>query len=132
MAGSYDVFISYSHNDADWVRSFAERLKNDGIDVAYDELFLLPGDPLVHKIEQTVRDSTHGLLVYSPAAAASRWVGEEYQAMLGQAIDDPDRRLIPVLVKDVELPLFARNRYYLDFRKGITAEYDKLLMVLRR
>ncbi|WP_067488503.1 toll/interleukin-1 receptor domain-containing protein [Actinomadura hibisca] len=126
-----DVFISYSHDDAAWVKSFAARLQGDGIKVAYDELFLLPGDPLVHSIEQAIRDSTHGLLIYSPAAAASRWVREEYQALLGRAVDDPDHRLIPVLIEDVELPPFAQNRVYIDFRKGITVEYDKLLQALR-
>ena len=39
-AGSarYDVFISYSAEDVDWVRSFAARLGARGLAVAYDEV----------------------------------------------------------------------------------------------
>ena len=38
MEFAYDVFISYSHDDIDWVASFAERLARNGFRIARDEV----------------------------------------------------------------------------------------------
>ncbi|MDB5910588.1 MAG: hypothetical protein JWP34_4702 [Massilia sp.] len=127
----YDVFVSYSHQDADWVTAFAERLEGEGIRVAYDQVFLRPGDPLVHAIEQAIMDSTHGLLVYSPDSVASGWVDEEYRTLITRSIQTKNnQRFIPVVIQDAQLSLFAQNRYYLDFRNVSGAEYDRLVVEL--
>jgi hypothetical protein len=126
MAFAYDVFISYSHADTDWVTRFAGRLEGQGFKVARDEVVLRPGDVLVHAIEQAIRDSAHGILVFSPASAASAWVRQEYAALMQRSIEDR-LRFIPVVIDDVELPGFAATRYYADFRQVSVAEYDRLI-----
>jgi hypothetical protein len=122
----YDVFVSYSHDDLDWVTGFAERLEGEGFRVARDEIILKPGDVLVHSIEQAIRDSAHGILVFSPASVASVWVQHEYAALMQRSIQD-GLRFIPVLIDDVELPVFAATRYYADFRDVSAAEHDRLV-----
>lgn len=126
MGFVYDVFISYSHDDLDWVSRFAHRLEGEGLRVARDEVVLKPGDILVHAIEQAIRDSAHGLLVFSPASVASGWVQQEYAALMQRSIQDR-LRFIPVVIGDVELPGFAATRYYADFRHVSGAEYDRLI-----
>ena len=86
MGFVYDVFISYSHDDFDWVSRFAERLESEGLRVARDEVVLKPGDVLTHAIEQAIRDSAHGILVFSPASVASGWVQQEYAALMQRSI----------------------------------------------
>ena len=66
MGFVYDVFVSYSHDDFNWASRFAHRLEDEGLRVARDEVVLKPGDVLVHAIEQAIRDSAHGILVFSP------------------------------------------------------------------
>jgi TIR domain len=83
----YDVFVSYSHNDLDWVTEFAARLESGGLRVARDEVFLKPGDLLVHAIEQAIRESAHGILVFSRASIASGWVQQEYAALMQRSIE---------------------------------------------
>jgi hypothetical protein len=122
----YDVFISYSHDDFDWVTEFAERLEREGFRVARDEVILKPGDVLVHAIEQAIRDSADGILVFSQASVASGWVQQEYAALMQRSIEDR-MRFIPVVIDDVELPGFAATRYYADFRHATSTEYDRLL-----
>jgi hypothetical protein len=122
----YDVFISYSHDDLGWVTEFAGRLEHEGLRVARDEVFLKPGDVLVHAIEQAIRDSAHGILVFSPASLASGWVQQEYSALMQRSIQE-GRRFIPVVIDDVELPGFAATRYYADFRHVSADEYDRLI-----
>jgi hypothetical protein len=128
----YDAFICYADDDADWVDALAGRLRQEGIKVAYDRIVLLPGDPVAHSIEQAIRDSAHGLLVYGSTAHENRWVREEYQVLLGRAVTGDGRRLIPIIVKDAELPLFAANRYHLDFRNASEVEYERLVALLVR
>ncbi len=126
MGFAYDVFISYSRADSGWVTRFAERLEGEGFRVARDEVVLKPGDVLVHAIEQAIRDSARGILVFSPASAASGWVQQEYAALMQRSIQD-QRRFIPVVIDDVDLPPFAATRYYADFRHVTGAEYDRLI-----
>lgn len=123
---AYDVFVSYSHDDLDWVAEFAARLQGAGLRVARDEIFLKPGDVLVHAVEQAIRDSAHGVLVFSRSSVASGWVREEYASLMQRSIQD-GQRFIPVVIDDVELPGFAVTRYYADFRHVSDEEYDRLL-----
>jgi hypothetical protein len=126
VAPMYDVFISYSQDDLDWVTEFAERLEAEGVKVARDEVVFRLGDVLVHAIEKAIRDSAHGLLVFSPASLASGWVKQEYAAMMQRSIEK-GLRFIPVIIKDVQLPEFAATRYYADFRHVSDVEYDQLI-----
>jgi len=126
MGFAYDVFISYSHEDFDWVSRFTRRLEGEGLTVARDEVVLKPGDVLVHAIEQAIRDSARGVLIFSPASMASGWVQQEYASLMQRSIQDR-LRFIPVIIGDVELPGFAATRYYVDFRNVSGAEYDRLI-----
>ncbi|WP_260867951.1 toll/interleukin-1 receptor domain-containing protein [Streptomyces sp. SAJ15] len=111
----YDVFVSYDREDADWVRPFAERLREKGLDVAYDEVVSRPGGVRVHTVETAIREAAHGLLVFSPASMASGWVRQEYAALMQPSIET-GRLFIPVVIGEVELPGFAATRYCADFR----------------
>jgi len=124
-AHAYDVFVSYSRDDRDWVASFTGRLEAAGLRVARDEVFLRPGDVLVHAIEQAILESAHGILVFSQASVADGWVSQQYATMMQKTIED-GRRFIPVLIDDVELPVFAATRYYVDFRSVSLGDYDRL------
>ncbi|MPY56984.1 toll/interleukin-1 receptor domain-containing protein [Streptomyces spongiae] len=111
----YDVFVSYGREDADWVRSFAARLRDKGLNVAYDEVVSRPGGIRVHTVETAIREAAHGLLVFSPASMNSGWVRQEYAALMQPSIES-GRLFIPVVLGDVELPEFAATRYFADFR----------------
>lgn len=123
---AYDVFISYTHADAELVTDLAGRLRRHGIAVAYDEL-ILPGDTLVHSVEKLLLESADGLLVYSPAALASRWVRDEYAVLMQRSIEE-GRLFIPVLTAGVEktdLPPFAQARMHSDLRGASDEEFDR-------
>ena len=53
----YDVFLSHSAKDKAVVRSLAERLRNDGLKVWFDEWALKPGDSIPAKIEEGLEHS---------------------------------------------------------------------------
>ncbi|MFW6692882.1 toll/interleukin-1 receptor domain-containing protein [Streptomyces sp. MAR4 CNX-425] len=112
---AYDVYVSHSPADAAWARAFAGRLRASGLRVADDEVVRTPGGLRVHAVEQAIRDSAHGLLVFSPRSADDGWVLQEYAALMERSIES-GRLFIPVLVGDVVLPEFARTRFSADFR----------------
>ena len=115
--GGWDVFVSYGHEDADWVRVLAANLHRTGFDVFLDEWELVGGDRVTGRLEEGIRNSASGVLVVSPHSLSRPWVREEYEALLWHAVQRPEqRRLIPVLYVDAELPEFLANRLWVDFR----------------
>ena len=99
-----------------------------------DEWELVGGDRVTGRLEEGIRDSASGVLVVSPHALSRPWVREEYEALLRQAVEQPGRRLIPVLYADAELPPFLANRLWVDFRGAGTTgpEYEARLGELVR
>src|SRR5438105_5021431 len=120
----FDVSVSYGHQDQAWVRTLAENLHRAGLEVFYDEWELVPGDVLVHKLDEGIRTSRNGILVVSPASLSRPWVMEEYAAMLTRAVAG-QQRLIPVLLGEAELPPFLASRVWVDFRHADGPEYDR-------
>lgn len=53
----YDVFLSHSEKDKAVVRPLAERLRNDGLKVWFDEWEIKPGDSIQAKIKEGLEQS---------------------------------------------------------------------------
>ena len=132
----FDVFISYGHADAEWVGTLAAYLHRVGFNVFLDVWELAGGDSVTGRLEEGLKATTHGILVVSPFSLSRPWVREEYQVLLRQAVENPARRLIPVLYQDAELPPFLANRQWVDFRRATTgppydAAFDTLVRSLQ-
>jgi TIR domain len=124
MGSLFDVFISYSHEDAVWVSALAGNLHRNRFEVFFDEWEIGPGDVLTHRLEAGIRTATNGVLVVSEASMARPWVQEEYAAMLTRAVDG-QQRLVPVLLGEAELPPFLASRVWVDFREGAGPMYEQ-------
>lgn len=81
-----DVFISYAHADADWVRVLARNLYQSDLDVFFDEWDIGLGDTLVHRIDDGIASVPAGVIVLSEAALKSLWVRGEYAAIMKQVV----------------------------------------------
>ena len=64
---TYDVFLSHSAKDKDVVRAVAQRLKDDGLEVWFDEWTIKPGDSIAAKIEDGLEHSRVLVLCMSDA-----------------------------------------------------------------
>ena len=69
-AFQYDVFLSHSSKDKAVVRPLAERLRNDGLKVWFDEWVLKAGDSIPSKIEEGLEHS-RVLVLRAPGEDAS-------------------------------------------------------------
>jgi len=113
---AYDVFISYSHADKDWVRGeLLKRLEASSLRVCIDYRDFQPGAPSVTEMERAVLASRKTVLVLTPDYVASAWT--EFETLMLQTLDPAarQRRIIPLLKARVELPLRIRYLNYADF-----------------
>jgi tetratricopeptide (TPR) repeat protein len=126
-----DAFISYGRADAEWVRVLAENLYQSGLELFFDEWDIGPGDVLVHKLDQGILTSRNGVLVVSPESLSRPWVQNEYAAMMTRVVAGK-QTLIPVLLKDAEMPPLLAARLWVDFRNADGPDYDARLRELAR
>ena len=111
----YTVFLSYRSANRAWVLSLYDVLKRYGHKVFIDQVELAAGDELIPRLEEALRTSQAGVLVWSQASRDSAWVSKEYQTMERQATKRATFKFVPVTLDSAELPDFAQNRIYVDF-----------------
>jgi hypothetical protein len=94
---TYDVFISYSHRDEDWVvNTLLPRLEAAGLRVCIDFRDFVVGRPSLVNMEQAVDKSERTLVVLTPAWIESEWT--EFESLLVGTTDPAGRRrrLVPL------------------------------------
>ena len=112
----YDVFISYSHQDKKWVRNnLLPKLEKVGIRVCIDYRDFKPGAFIIKEIERSVISSYKTLLIITPDYLASKWTEMENILIFTRDPSLMQRPMIPILLKQCELPPRLRALIYLDF-----------------
>jgi hypothetical protein len=112
----YHIFLSHNGAQKEWTRRLADRLRQKGLSVFFDEDSIRLGDDIPTAVETGLKSSRHVVLVLSPEALESKWVALEYSASLYKDPSAADRTLIPVLRKDCDIPLILARLKYLDAR----------------
>jgi hypothetical protein len=92
----YDVFLSHNPQDRPRVRRLAERLRDAGLRVWFDEWAVAPGDDVTLAVERGLAFSRVQVLCFSPAALGADWVSLERSTVPFRDRVDPDRRFIPL------------------------------------
>lgn len=84
-----------------------------------DDDEITAGDRFIGAIEGALEVSAVIVFLVSPQSIESGWVREEYDAALALSHNGSrDIRLIPVLLRDAELPPFLSSRKPVDFRSA--------------
>jgi hypothetical protein len=148
MTESYQpakVFISYSWDDDDhreWVRKFAIRLREDGIETILDRWHAVPGEQIPEFMERAVRESDFVLCICTPkykdkSDQRGGGVGYEGDVMTGEVfINRNQRKFIPILCKGEwkhSAPSWLGGKYFIDLSSDPYSEknYNDLLATLR-
>jgi hypothetical protein len=99
----YDVFISHASEDKDAVvRPLAQALREQGLDVWYDEFTLKIGDSLRRKIDSGIARSRFGIVVLSPPFLAKGWPQYELDGLVTMSVSGR-QMLLPLwhgIIKD--------------------------------
>ena len=111
-----DVFLSYSHKDAIWVRGkLLPRLEEHGYSVTVDSRDFRGGSLSVEEMEKAVLTSRRVLLVLTPSYLDSDW-GRFENAMAQTTDPAVQRKIIPILRESCAVPLRLKILHYRDLR----------------
>jgi hypothetical protein len=142
------AFISYSRTSrahCDRIRSYAERLRGDGVDVILDQWDLAEGQDKYAFMEKMVTDpSVTHVLVFSDkryaekADARKAGVGTESQIMSKEIYEKVDqRKFIPLICErrsdgEPYLPAFLHPRIWIDFSTAeqVNENWEQLIRAI--
>jgi hypothetical protein len=113
---AYDVFLSHSAKDREFVMRLATDLAEEGLRVWLDQWNIKPGDSFAVAIDHAMRASRFLLIVMSPDYFQSAWTRQEWQYALAEEVEGGDVRLIPILYRDCDIPPMLRTKQWVDFR----------------
>ncbi len=134
----HSCFISYSHQDMDFVKKLSRKLFLKGIDCWFDESQLLAGQELSPELVSAIEKNDKFLLCCSQHSFASEWVGRELECAIKKEhrFEMPGKALA-VIALDLDGSLFkgkwdnpfsnkVRERVAADFTKALAnpAEFD--------
>ena len=124
-----DIFISYSREERQAARHFAECFAQEGFAVWWDAA-LRSGETFDEVIERELRAARAVVVLWSPRSVASRWVRAE------ATLADRANKLVPVIIESCSLPIIFELTQAADLANwtGDTADtrWQTLVSDLRR
>lgn len=128
------IFLSHNHKDKPFVRRLAANLTAEGVKVWLDEAEIKVGDSLIRKISSGIYEMDYLGAVLSPDSVKSTWVQEELEQALHIQISEAYVKVLPILLRDCEMPGFLLDKFYADFRddNNYQEALEKLLKSIRK
>lgn len=110
---AYDVYISYSQRDREWVRSeLLPSLQEAGLKTFIDIENIAPGDRWADALSDALQRSRQVLAVMSPSWTKSESAQHELHAVLN--LDRGNIKVVPVLLEPCEIPTELQGISYAD------------------
>jgi HEAT repeat protein len=107
------VFVSYTHEDEDFVADLVHHVEGAGIAVWVGGPKWRAGEDWHEEVDQAIRDAFALILVLTPEAVSSEYVAYEWALAMGLG-----KSLIPVLLRDAGLHPRLTRIPALDFREA--------------
>ena len=130
----YDAFISYRHQEPDktFAREVLATLEGAGFTVAIDERDFGANATFLEEMERCIKESRFTLAVISPRYFGSGNTQEE--AIISKVLDMQERRrrLIPLTIEKVNMPVWLYNIVGIDFTATdpLVEPFEKLKQTL--
>jgi hypothetical protein len=124
----YDVFISYSSKDVDWVKGILmPKLESHSFRVFIDFRDFRTGSASVAEMQRGVVESRRTLLVLSPHYVQSDWT--TFENVMAQTLDPAaqQRRIVPVLLARCDMPLRLRILHYRNLSDNDEEQWTLLI-----
>jgi hypothetical protein len=120
------VFLSHTRVDKPFVEKLADHLKKLGVNVWFDKWEIRVGDSITWKIDDGIRENEFLAIVLSPDALRSEWVKTELSAAWIRQMNTRRVGVLPILLRDCEIPLLLADRRYADFRTDFDGGISQL------
>lgn len=93
----FDVFICHASEDKDaFVRPLANALKQEHVEVWYDEFELKLGDSIRRTVDKGLRQSRFGIVVLSKAFFAKQWTQYELDGLTEIDLHSQSKVILPI------------------------------------
>ena len=93
----YDFFICHASEDKEsFVRPLANALEEKGFTTWYDEYILNVGDSLTSSIQEGIKNSLYGIIVFSKNFFKKQWAKKEFSALFTKEIIYEENILLPI------------------------------------
>ena len=110
------IFVSHSSKDKPKVRRLVSDLRNQNFEVWFDEHEIKIGDSIPRKIQEGLNESDFIVIWLTKYSIISGWVEKEWRSRISEEITKNKTIILPLLAeKDVEIPLFLKEKKYADF-----------------
>ena len=116
------VFISHSHNDADFAELLKLHLEKNGIECWMDNERLKIGQDWREEIDSGIEKSKAIIVIMSPDARKSEYVTYEWAFAWGKGI-----KIFPIMLNQTSLHPRLESLQYMDFTNRVTRPYDELV-----
>ena len=120
------IFISYSHQDKDFTNNLALNLVRAKHNIWIDTWEINAGESLIDKIQNAIDDADAILVILSKHSTTSEWCKKELNSGLVRELEEKKVLLIPCVVDDCNIPLFLKEKLYIDFRKDTDCAIELL------
>jgi len=124
------VFISYSHEDSDFVDKLHEDMTKRDIPIYLDRIALNVGDSIISRIETAMEDSNLILVVLSPSSVKSNWCRLELNSGWVRELEETQVILVPILKEECKIPLFLKTKLYANFSESYEVGLNDLMRLL--
>lgn len=123
-----DFFLSHNRSEKAWTRALNACLQERGATTFFDEESISVGQDIVSAIDNALRRSRHVVFILSPRSVQSAWVELEWTAAVYGDPDAREKRVLPVLVEDCDIPFLLRRLRYVDARgSDVSVVADQLI-----
>jgi tetratricopeptide (TPR) repeat protein len=100
----YHVYVSYQSIDQNFASGLVSRLEGAGLRVCIDQKMLKAGDNWAQTPQSAMSRSRAAVVLVSHAWLEAPWFQQEANVLLKRAAQDPNFRLIPILIGHSEVP----------------------------
>jgi tetratricopeptide (TPR) repeat protein len=115
----YDVFISYSSKDKEWVRGeLLKRIEQAGLKAFMDFRDFTRGAWSINEMTRAVTICRKTLLILTVNYLDSEWCEHERLILQILSAANRDLRLLPLLKTECDLPLSVKGINHIDFTDG--------------
>jgi TIR domain len=126
------AFISYAHEDQEFVLALVPELQAQGLDIRYDQVALHVGDSLIRAISREITGGDFLIAIVSPDSVASEWCQHEVELAMTQGINERRVKVLPVRYRGAAIPPVLQTLFWADAdRYDIEAIAEALTAAMR-
>lgn len=118
------IFISHSSKDKKFVRLLKDCLLENTIETWVDEDQLDFGDSLINKLETALDETSHLVIILSPASIESDWVNFELKKALENHRTGLIQKIIPIKYRECIIPEELSDLLYADLSDEVVLPAD--------